>query len=188
MLVASVPAQTNAGLEITDLVWKMNGAVISEACVKDEVRITFNTVPISRNDKLTIRVFEKNDGGGDDLVAEIICPAKENNAIPWAVEFDETGTTTSTKELEENGFTIPEYYFTIARGEYTSEKSNIIKVYGFIDIKLVDETTKKVLSNRPYRIYFTDTTTYEGISDEDGRIFVRNAVIGERYLMVGDEE
>ncbi|MDR1149671.1 MAG: hypothetical protein LBK66_13680, partial [Spirochaetaceae bacterium] len=45
-------AQTNGGVEITDLVWKMNDAVISEACVKDNVRITFNTVHIPRNSNL----------------------------------------------------------------------------------------------------------------------------------------
>jgi hypothetical protein len=188
MLAAPVFAQTNTGVEITNLLWKMNDAVISDACVKDNVRITFDTAHIPWNGRLTVCIFEKNDNGMDDLVTEITCPAKEYNALHWAVEFDETGNTTSAKELKENGFTIPEYYFIVTCGEYTSGKSNSIKVYGSIDIKLVDETTKKVLSNRPYRIYFGNGTKHEGTSDGDGRIVVRNAVIGERYIMVGDEE
>jgi hypothetical protein len=125
--------------------------------------------------------FEKNDNGNDDFVTEIICPAGRNNSINWIVEFDENKENTSTDEIIKNGFTIPEYYFIIQYGEYISEKSNIIKIYGYIDIKLVDENTKNA-------DFFMNETEYEGISDENGRITIRNAVIGERYIMVGDEE
>jgi hypothetical protein len=188
VLAMPVFAQNNSGVGITNLLWKTGDAVISEACVKDNVRITFNTVNISKNSSLTICIFEKNDNGIDDFVSEIICPAEGNNTVSWIVEFDENADNASTKEIEENGFTVPEYYFIIKYGEYTSGKSNIIKIYGYIDIELVDENTQKALSNRPYRIYFANKTKHEGISDKNGRIIVRNAIIGERYIMVGNEE
>jgi hypothetical protein len=184
----SIPAQNQAEVGINNLSWKMENTIISEACVEDTVQITFTTVNISRNDNLTIYIFEENDNANDDFITEIVCLAKENNSINWIVEFDENKNNTSTNELIENGFTIPEYYFIIKYGKYISEKSNVIKIYGYIDITLINENTKEVLSNRPYRIYFGNRTKHEGISDENGRVIIRNAIIGDRYIMAGDEE
>jgi hypothetical protein len=174
--------------EITNLLWKVNDAIVSEACVEDCVQITFDAVNMPPNDNLAICVFEKNDDGDDDFVTEIIYSTDENNSINWIVEFDENKNNTSTHELMENGFVIPEYYFIIKQGEYISGRSNIMKIYGYIDIRLVDENTKKVLPNRPYRIYFGNETKHEGTSDENGRVRKRNANIGDRYIMIGDEE
>jgi hypothetical protein len=188
VLIVPVPAQDQAEVGINNLSWKTENAIISEACVGDAVQITFNTVNISQNNNLMIYIFEENDNADDDFVTEIVCLAKGSNSINWIIEFDENKYKTSKNELMENGFTIPEYYFIVKCGEYISEKSNIIKIYGYIDIKLVDENTKKVLSNRPYTIYFGNRTKHEGMSDENGRIIIRNAIIGDRYIMVGDEE
>ncbi|MDR1317957.1 MAG: hypothetical protein LBK13_13910 [Spirochaetales bacterium] len=186
--IIPISAQDSGKAEITNLLWKINDGLIQEACVEDCVRITFHTVNISPNDNLVIRIYEKNDTGNDDFVTEIICPADGNNSINWIIEFDETKNNTSTNELTENGFTIPEYYFTIKYGEYISEKSNIIKIYGYIDITLTDENTGEVFPNKPYTIYFSNGTKHEGASDENGRIKIRNAIIGDRYIRVGDEE
>jgi hypothetical protein len=188
IIVLPVSAQGKDGLNITDLSWKIGNAVISEACVEDNVQITFNAVNISGKDDVIIRIFEENGGGNDDLIAEIIySSAGKNNSMDWIVEFDEAICKTSASELEKDGFTIPEYYFIVKHGGCISGKSNTIKIYGYIDIILTG-ADKKTLPHRPYIIFFANGAKHEGMSDGDGRIKIRNAVIGDRYIMVGDEE
>jgi hypothetical protein len=173
-------------IDISNLLWKMDENIVSEACVDDIVQITFDVINIPRNKTLKINIFEKNDED-DDFVAEIDCLPEECNSINWTIEFDEYKYKTSAKELEENGYTKPEYYFIVKCDDYISEKSNIINIYGFIDISIIDKMTGEKYSNKEYRIFIGDgMTKYSGITDENGKIQLRNVIIGDRYIMIED--
>ena len=77
-----------------------------------------------------INIVEKDDDGNDDFVAELSTTVNDGKIRrKWKVVYTEDNDDTdSQKEMEENGYTLPEYAFTVECDGTKSEESGQLDV------------------------------------------------------------
>ena len=87
----------------------------------------------------------------------------------------------SQQELEEKGYTLPEYAFTVECGGATSGESGVLEVYA----KFISRLTLggKVLRNKPCKILFADGSEKSIITNDDGYIILDEVPIGNIYIL-----
>lgn len=87
--------------------------------------------------------------------------------------------------MEEKGYTLPEYAFTVECDGVESEESGQLDVMGWIKKQLKDRKTGTILSNTKYTIYLLDGSEIKGISDNDGILYLDNLKIGKYFISIG---
>ena len=122
---------------------------ITKALVGDEVFLCADTENISDGTSAKIKVIEKDDDGNDDFVTELSAAIQEGKIRrKWKVVYmADDDDTDSQKELEEKGYTLPEYAFTVESSGVKSEESGQLDVKDEIvlTIKNFDELKGKTL-------------------------------------------
>ena len=164
-----------------------NGKAITKALVGDEVFLCADVTDISDGASAKIKVIEKDDDGNDDFVAELSTSVQEGKIrCKWKVIYTEdTDDTESQKEMEEKGYTLPEYAFTVECSGVESEEAGQLDVRGWIKKQLKDRKTGTILSNTKYTIYLLDGSEIKGISDNDGILYLDNLKIGKYFISIG---
>ena len=126
-----------------------NGRTLTKALVGDEVFLCADTENISDGTSAKIKIVEKDDDGNDDFVADLSATVQEGKIRrKWKVVYTEdTDDTESQKEMEEKGYTLPEYAFTVECDGVESEESGQLDVKDEIvlTIKNFDELKGKTL-------------------------------------------
>lgn len=175
------PSITNPHWENTD------NQTITKALVGDEVFLCADVTDIADGAGAKIRIVEKDDDGNDDFVAELSTAVKEGKIrCKWKVVYTEDNDDTdSQQELEEKGYTLPEYAFTVECESVESEESGQLDVMGWIKKQLKDRKTGTILSNTKYTIYLLDGSEIKGISDNDGILYLDNLKIGKYFISIG---
>ena len=107
-----------------------NGKAITKALVGDEVYLCADVTNIADGATAKIKVIEKDDDGNDDFVTELSTSVQEGKIrCDWKVIYTEDNDDTdSQKELEEKGYTLPEYAFTAECDGIESEESGQLDV------------------------------------------------------------
>ena len=87
---------------------------ITKALVGDEVFLCADTENISDGTSAKIKIVEKDDDGNDDFVTELSAAIQDGKIrCKWKVVYTEDNDDTdSQKEIQEKGYTLPEYAFT----------------------------------------------------------------------------
>jgi len=108
----------------------------------------------------------------------------------WKVVYTEDNDDTdSRQELEEKGYTLPEYAFTVECDGVESEESGQLDVRGWIKKQIVYRYTNKPMINLPYKLFTTNgKLVSEGKSDNFGYISVENIKIGRYKLCLGEND
>ena len=126
-----------------------SGRTITKALVGDEVYLCADVTDIADGATAKIRIVEKDDDGNDDFVTELSASVQEGKIRrKWKVVYTEDNDDTdSQKELEEKGYTLPEYAFTVECDGVESEESGQLDVKDEIvlTIKSFDELKGKTL-------------------------------------------
>ncbi|MDO5773956.1 MAG: SpaA isopeptide-forming pilin-related protein [Spirochaetales bacterium] len=94
--------------------------------------------------------------------------------------------TDSQQELEEKGYTLPEYAFTVKCDDAESNESGQLDVMGWIKTQFRDRRTGKPIANRKYTIYLSDGTTKTGTTDSDGFVYEKDLKHGGYYIEFGE--
>jgi hypothetical protein len=171
----------------SDLFWKNNKGLIDKGIIDDNVLITFISKNIPNNSAIKIMIYERNTNTEDDLIDIFEITSNDHNIFNWTIEFDEKKCRKSAIEIQENRYTIPEYYFIAKYGNYISEKSDVIKIRGWLSARAYDEETNFILRNFRMLAIFGDDTEFEVYTDNEGWIHIRDIPIGEVYfLFMGD--
>ena len=76
--------------------------------------------------------------------------------------------------MEEKGYTLPEYAFTVECDGVESEESGQLDVMGWIKKQIIINNLNLVLSDYPYMIKFPDGAIKEGKTDSNGWIDISN--------------
>ena len=86
----------------------------TKALVGDEVFLCADTENISDGTSAKIKIVEKDDDGNDDFVTELSTAIQDGKIrCKWKVVYTEDNDDTdSQKEIQEKGYTLPEYAFT----------------------------------------------------------------------------
>ena len=126
-----------------------SGRTITKALVGDEVYLCADVTDIADGATAKISIVEKDDDGNDDFVTELSASVQEGKIRrKWKVVYTEDNDDTdSQKELEEKGYTLPEYAFTVECDGVESEESGQLDVKDEIvlTIKSFDELKGKTL-------------------------------------------
>ena len=142
---------------------------------------------IAEGASATIKIVEKDDDGNDDEV-ESPNTKIQNGKIKckWKVVYmEDNDDTESQQEMEEKGYTLPEYAFTVACGGEKSTESGQLDVRGWIKVQLKDKKTGYTLSNAKYTIYLLDGSEIKGTSDNDGIVYLDNIKFGKYFISIG---
>ena len=168
-----------------------NGKAITKALVGDEVFLCADVMDIADGTSAKIKIVEKDDDGNDDFVTEFSAAVNGGKIrCKWKVIYTEDNDDTdSQKEMEEKGYTLPEYAFTVECNGTESEESGQLDVMGWIKKQIVYRYTNKPMINLPYKLFTTNgKLVSEGKSDNFGYISVENIKIGRYKLCLGEND
>ena len=174
---------------ITNPRWEdENGKAISKALVGDEVFLCADVTDIADGATATIKVIEKDDDGNDDFITELSTSVNDGKiCCDWKVIYTEDNDDTdSQKELQEKGYTLPEYAFTVKCEGTESEESGQLDVMGWIKTQFKDEITGEILTNKKYIIYLLDGSIISGKTNSNGYIELKDLKQGEYFIEFRD--
>ena len=180
---------TEKNPSITSPRWEdESGSTINKALVGDEVYLCADVTDIADGATAKIRIVEKDNDGNDDFVAELSVAVQDGKIrYKWKVIYTEDNDDTdSQQELEEKGYTLPEYAFTVECDGAESEESGQLDVMGWIRTQFNDRRTGKPIANRKYTIHLSDDTTKTGTTDSDGFVYEKDLKHGEYYIEFGE--
>ena len=162
-----------------------NGKAITKALVGDEVYLCADVTNIADGATAKIKVIEKDDDGNDDFVAELSTSVQEGKIRrKWKVIYTEdTDDTESQKEMEEKGYTLLEYAFTVECDGIVSEESGKLDVMGWIRTQFKNKRTGEIMANRGYVIYLIDGSRINGKTDENGFVNLKNLKKGDYFII-----
>ena len=101
-----------------------------------------------------ISIVEKDGDGNDDFVTELIAAVQKGKIRrKWKVIYTEDNDDTdSQKEMDEKGYTLPEYAFTVECDGAESEESGQLDVRGWIKFSF-GEKEAEMLKNCTFFLY-----------------------------------
>ena len=172
------PAITNPRWENAD------GNTITKALVGDEVYLCAEVTDIADGSTAKIKIVEKDDDGNDDEV-ESPNTKIQNGKIKckWKVVYmEDNDDTESQQEMEEKGYTLPEYAFTVECDGVESEEGGQLDVMGWIKTQFKDKKTGKPIANRKYTVYLLDGSTIKGSTAENGFVDLKELKYGEYFI------
>ena len=166
-----------------------SGRTINKAMVGGEVYLCADTENIADGAGAKIRIIEKDDDGNDDFVAELSTAVNGGKIrCKWKVIYTEDNDDTdSQQELEEKGYTLPEYAFTVECDGAESEESGRLDVKSGIRFLLQNKQNGKLLKKIPYLILKNKEVIYKGRTDENGYAEVLELEIGTYYIVTGKD-
>ena len=88
--------------------------------------------------------------------------------------------------MEEKGYTLPEYAFTVECDGAESEESGQLDVMGWIKTQFKDEITGEILTNKKYIIYLLDGSIISGKTNSNGYIELKDLKQGEYFIEFRD--
>ena len=175
---------------ITSPHWEdADNQTITKALVGDEVYLCADVTDIADGASAKIRIVEKDDDGNDDFVTELSASVQEGKIrCKWKVIYTEDNDDTdSQQELEEKGYTLPEYAFTVECDGAESEESGRLDVKSGIRFLLQNKQNGKLLKKIPYLILKNKEVIYKGRTDENGYAEVLELEIGTYYIVTGKD-
>ena len=158
-----------------------NGKTLTKALIGDEVFLCADVTDIADGATATIRIVEKDNDGNDDFVTELSAAVQDGKIRrKWKVVYTEDNDDTdSQKEMEEKGYTLPEYAFTVESSGVKSEESEQLDVRGWIKFQLKETESDRIFSNVPVRILKEDGTIIKCKSDENGYVYLKDLLFGK---------
>ena len=179
--------------KITNPRWEnADGNTITKALVGDEVYLCAEVTDIADGSTAKIKIVEKDDDGNDDEV-ESPNTKIQNGKIKckWKVVYmEDNDDTESQQEMEEKGYTLPEYAFTVECDGEKSAESGQLDVRGWIKAQFKDEQTGELLKNKRYRLYSPDgKTIVDGTTNDEGYIDINDLDLSKYFVyFLGDEK
>ena len=109
------------------------GQAITKALVGDEIYLCADITDIADGTTATIKIVEKDADGKDDAVTTLSAVVSDGQLkCKWQVKYTaDEDDEDSQKELEEKGYTLPEYAFVVECGGATSGESGVLEVRGW---------------------------------------------------------
>lgn len=160
-----------------------NGNTITKALVGDEVYLCADVTDIDDGATATIKIVEKDDEGKDDDFETVSGKVQDSKIkAKWKVQYiADDDDIESRKEIEEKGYTLPEYAFTVECDGVESDESGQLDIY----TKFIRKITLngKPLKLRPCKILLADGNEKTVITDEDGFIIIDEIPIGDVYIL-----
>ena len=170
--------------------WISSSCSAWKSCISagDEIYLCADVTDIADGTTVTIKIVEKDADGTDDPLTTLSAVVSGGRIkCQWKVTYTaDEDDEDSQQELEEKGYTLPEYAFVVECGGATSGESGVLEVRGWIKVKYVDKSGNP-LANKNYVVYLLDEKTcISGTTDENG--FVQEDELKQgRYFIIFEE-
>ena len=172
--------------KITNPHWEnADRQTIKKALVGDEVYLCADVADIDEGATATIKIVEKDDDGNDDDLTTLTDKVQDGKIrCDWKVVYTEDNDDTeSQQELEEKGYTLPEYAFRIKCDGVKSDESVQPDVMGWIRTQFKDKETGVPIRNKEFKIFsFDGKIKIDGSTDENGYADLRDINISKYYI------
>ena len=158
-----------------------DGQTIAKALVGDEVYLCADVTDIADGATAKLKIVEKDDDGDDDDLTVLTDKVQDGKIrCDWKVVYmEDNDDTESQKEMEEKGYTLPEYAFTVECDGVESDESPQLDVRGWIKFQLKETESDRIFSNVPVRILKEDGTIIKCKSDENGYVYLKDLLFGK---------
>ena len=169
---------------IFNLHWEdENGKTITKALVGDEVYLCADVKDIDDGKNAKIKIVEKDDDGNNDDIDSVSGKVQDSKIkVKWKVKYTEDNEDTeSQKEMEEKGYTLPEYAFSVECDGVESEESGQLDVYADFIAKLTFKG--RPMKNYPYVLKLADGSYKTGETNDDGYIIENEIPIGKVQII-----
>ena len=125
---------------------------------------------------MTVNKANNTHDGNDDFVTEFSAAVNGGKIrCKWKVVYTEDNDDTdSQKELQEKGYTLPEYAFTVECDGTESEESGQLDVMGWIKKQFIFNNSKNTVKNLNYEILFPDDSIIHNRIRHDGFIDLKD--------------
>ena len=168
-----------------------DGQTIAKALVGDEVYLCADVTDIAAGATAKLKIVEKDDDGDDDDLTVLTDKVQDGKIrCDWKVVYmEDNDDTESQKEMEEKGYTLPEYAFTVECDSVESEESRQLDVLGWIKTQFKDKENGLPVGNKKFRIFsFDGKIKIDGSTDENGYADLRNINISKYYIFWEKDE
>lgn len=160
---------------------------ITKALVGDEVYLCADVTDIADGASAKIKIVEKDNDGNDDFITELSTSVQDGKIrCKWKVVYTEDNDDTdSQQELEEKGYTLPEYAFTVECNGVESNESGQLDVMGWIKTQLINKRTGEIMKNKDYKLKDENNNIIEsGKTDLAGYIYVKDLKFGNYKIVL----
>lgn len=148
----------------------------------DEVYLCADVTDIDDGATATIKIVEKDDEGEDDDIESVSGKVQDGKIkAKWKVKYTEDNDDSeSQKEMEEKGYTLPEYAFTVECEGVESEESGQLDVKDEIvlTVKNFDELKGKTL-----KLVWKDGSSKE-IPIDSEKLKISDIFIGSACMLI----
>jgi hypothetical protein len=167
------------GKAIKNLKWLDVDKEITELSIGKGVTLSAQATGINNGEPVTVTIWSKGEES-DDLVGKYVSRVQNNEiAFHWILAFEQKNLPNSLREIEEEGFTSPRYYFEIQHNTIKSQDSALLAVRVWIRHGFHDGATGEPWRNTGITLLLPDDTEIETRTDTEGRISIDNVkVIG----------
>jgi len=173
-----------AGIEFFNLQWRNNSTEIEEAHLDDRVIIEFETNNIPNGAIIDVEIWSITDNELRDLIDNIQGEVINGIVrIEWEIKFDNNVNINSAQQINERGYTIIDYYFTVKYNDITSS-SNRLPIYSYFDYLILDDITGEPIRNSDFLLFAPNGRFLMGTTNEDGRAIMRNLRIIGSYSFI----
>ena len=164
---------------IQNLKWLDVDKEITELSIGKGVTLSAQTKGITDGEPVTITVWSKGEES-DDLVGRYVSRVQKNKiAFHWILAFEQEKLPNSQREIEEEGFTSPRYYFEIRHNAVESQKSALLAVRVRLRHLITDMDSEMAWKDYKITLFLPDDTDIETRTDTEGYVTVDNVkVIG----------
>jgi hypothetical protein len=172
--------------QFSNLRWVKKGNDVRKALVDDEVSLCFDVQNINNGQRIKLTIWEHDQDNEHDHVVDLTATVENGQiAKTWKVVYtpDEDDGSTSAEELQEKGYTLPEYHFVAEYKGVESEPGPVLKVKGWGNRQLLDEKTGKPLVNRDFVLLTPEGDFIEGVTDSKGFARIEGIKIGNYTLI-----
>jgi hypothetical protein len=145
---------------------------------------------IDDEETVNLTIYEHDDDGEHDHIKDLSGEVKDGKIeVPWIVEYHEDNDdSNSAEEIEEYGYTLPEYFFVAKYGDVESEESKLLYTKVKLTTQLADEDTGEIWAERKYTMLLPDGSEETGTTDKDGYIEPTASPIGNVTFIIHKKE
>jgi hypothetical protein len=179
------------GQTIQNLKWLDVDNEITELSIGKGVTLYAQTRGINDGEPVTITIWSKGEED-DDIVGRYVSRVKKNKiAFHWILAFElENLPNSSQREMEEEEYASPRYYFEIRNTEIESQKSGLLGVTVDSRHRIVDLDTGEPWRDHRIRLYLPDDRRFETRTDTEGYVTIENlkAIGMINFILLNDTE
>lgn len=152
--------------------------MITKALVDAEVLLCAETSGIADGISVKIKIVENDD----DDVATLSASVKDNKVeCKWKVIYTaDDDDSNSQKEMEEKGYTLPEYVFTVECDDVESDESGQLDLLDYVTLKIKDFESVK---GKKIKLMWKDGSSKEFVIDKK-EMKLSDLFIGSAFIEI----